>query len=195
MGVLLALMFIIGVIFISLLFAFYYSIMEEQIHLRNDVANIKDDLKKNSLPQGTQDNKTENLQAASCPDCPSGWVLIRSKCYYFQEKAETWERSHQDCAERNAILLVLNDRAELDSLLPRIGRERFWLGLRRNSSNIDEWLWADGSALTFSAWNEGEPNNDKNVEHCAEILGGQRSMNDRDCDNKIGYICESIWMC
>ncbi|XP_072255307.1 C-type lectin domain family 4 member G-like [Pyxicephalus adspersus] len=154
--VFLILMFVIVLISTSLLFVFYYSIMEEQSSLKNndknlteevsyfknDVANMRDDL--NNI------KKKDVLREAFCTSCRNEWKLIRSKCYYIEENVvKTWTRSRQDCAKRNGILLVLKDMDEMNSLLPVIGQGRFWLGLRRNSSDMEAWLWADGSALTF----------------------------------------------
>ncbi|XP_077327145.1 uncharacterized protein LOC143961939 [Lithobates pipiens] len=153
--------------------------------LKQSVARITDDLKK---------IKNGNIRD-SCTSCPSGWQLIQSNCYYFQANGETWERSRVECEKLNGDILILKDKAELDSLLPTIAYGRYWIGLRRDNNNIHNWLWADGSRLTFSAWNTGEPNNDHKKEHCAEILGGPKSMNDRDCEDKIGYICKSAWTC
>ncbi|XP_073479304.1 uncharacterized protein [Aquarana catesbeiana] len=153
--------------------------------LKESVANLTDDLKK---------IKNENIQD-SCTSCPSGWQLIKSNCYYFQANGETWERSRVICETLNGDILILKDKAELDSLLPAIGNRRYWIGLRRDNKNINNWLWADGNRLTFSAWNAGEPNNEHNSEHCAEILGGPKSMNDRNCEDNIGYICKRAWTC
>ncbi|XP_073479330.1 uncharacterized protein [Aquarana catesbeiana] len=136
----------------------------------------------------------ENIQD-SCTSCPSGWQLIKSNCYYFQAKEETWTRSREECDSRKGVMLILKDKAELDSLLPTIESGTYWIGLRRDSGNINHWLWADGSSLSFSPWYAGEPNNHKGNEHCAEIVGKVQSMNDRNCEDKRGYICEKAWTC
>ncbi|XP_040203044.1 perlucin-like protein isoform X2 [Rana temporaria] len=154
--------------------------------LKESVGNITDGLKK---------IKNENIQEASCTSCPNGWQLIKSNCYYFQDEGVSWDRSQEECEKRNGVIVILKDKAELDSLLPTIGYQRYWLGLRRDNKDINNWLWADGSRLTFSAWNTGEPNNEHNSEHCAEILGGPKSMNDRNCEANIGYICKRAWTC
>ncbi|XP_018425510.1 PREDICTED: C-type lectin mannose-binding isoform-like [Nanorana parkeri] len=194
-------------------------LIEAVSNLNKSVASIMEDLNK---------MKKEGIKEASCTTCPSGWIQIGSRCYFFQDYEETWEKSREECAKRDGVLLILRDGAELGemdlpdcsrtqgssghplggaahmsvvpiefmiSLLPAIGVNRYWLGLRRDSADVSSWLWVDGSRVTFSAWNDGEPNNDKDNEHCAEILGGPHKMNDRSCDSKIGYICKSAWTC
>ncbi|XP_077327194.1 C-type lectin domain family 4 member K-like [Lithobates pipiens] len=220
LGILLILAFIAAVIIMSLLFISYKSINEEIRHMKNEdsgltqdvsdlqksVTNITDDLNKIQVILTKVANIMDDLNKIkliinkaniqdSCTSCPSGWRLIKSNCYYFQPNGETWEKSREECEKRNGIMLILKDKAELDSLLPTIGSGRYWLGLKRDRENINNWLWADGSSLSFSPWNTGEPNNDKGREHCAEILGGLQSMNDRNCEDKIGYICEKAWIC
>lgn len=48
-----------------------------------------------------------------------------------------------------------------------------YIGLIRNEENLDEWLWADGSEVSYTNWNDGEPNN-KN-EKAGEVYDNKRS--------------------
>ena len=43
----------------------------------------------------------------------------------------------------------------------------------RNKENIQEWMWADGSKVNYTNWNEGEPNSEN--ETVAEIYDSTRS--------------------
>ncbi|XP_066446128.1 CD209 antigen-like protein C isoform X2 [Eleutherodactylus coqui] len=139
--------------------------------------------------------KSVDITEGSCKTCPPAWKMIKSNCYYFSSSSQTWERSKELCVERNGILLVIKKEFEMISLWPTIRQQRYWIGLKRNPENIDQWEWTDGSPLTFSAWNEGEPNNDRDNEHCAEVLGGRQSWNDCPCNNKLNYICKGVWTC
>ncbi|XP_068128362.1 perlucin-like protein [Hyperolius riggenbachi] len=198
--VLLIVTFVILAILTGILFSHYSTMVEELTVLKkNDlkkdvsdlwqsVGNIMGDLSKIK----TKVDTTEG----NCTSCPARWKLIRSHCYYFQsQQPKSWEGAREDCATRNGILVVMKNLFEMNALLPTIGRERYWLGLKRDSENTDRWIWADGSSLTFEAWNEGEPNNDKDNEHCAEIMGGLQLWNDRTCDHRISYICKGVWTC
>ncbi|XP_040198100.1 CD209 antigen-like protein C [Rana temporaria] len=164
LGVLLILTFITLVILTSFLFISNRIIGEEMSQMRNG--------------------------NSSC--CPEGWIPIGSKCYYFQNTTETWERSREECTKNYSVLLILKNKDELDSLLPFMEGDRYWIGLRRDTQNSTRWVWVDGTPLTFSAWNKGEPNNQYGRENCTEIKKNVRSMNDVPCDIKKHYICKAL---
>ncbi|XP_044135029.1 perlucin-like protein [Bufo gargarizans] len=205
----LALMVILGIIFIILgiltgiLFGHYSTMNDELSVLKYNVSDpvIKNDVSElwksvsNIMGDLSKIKDRVDITEGTCTTCPAGWKLIKSNCYYFSTKSETWERSKDMCAERNGILLVIKNSFEMSSLLPFIKQGRYWLGLKRNPDDLDMWEWTDGSPLTYSNWNEGEPNNDRNNEHCAEIMGGVQSWNDLPCSNTATYICKGIWIC
>ncbi|XP_072255824.1 perlucin-like protein [Pyxicephalus adspersus] len=197
----LVIIFVILAILTGILFGHYSTMVNELTVLKHNVSDTKNDTNDlwksvdNIMGDLSKIKTKVDTTEGTCSSCPPGWKLIRSYCYYFKSSLETWEQSREQCATRNGILLVLKDMYEMNALLPTIGKSRYWIGLRRDSENTDTWLWADGTPLTFSAWNEGEPNNDHDEEHCAEILGGVQSWNDRNCEHRLGYICRGVWTC
>ncbi|XP_077327155.1 C-type lectin domain family 4 member G-like isoform X2 [Lithobates pipiens] len=213
LGVLLTLAFIALVILTSFFFIYYKSIKEEMSHLKNSNSGLtKDvsDLQKSDsgLTKDVSDlqksvtNMTDDLNElkliinkgkSSC--CPEGWLPIGANCYYFPQTLETWEKSREECTKNYSILLILKNKNELDSLLPFLEGDRYWIGLRRDTKDSSRWLWIDGAPLTFSAWAEGEPNNAKDNENCAEIRKSVRSLNDVPCDTKKHYICKVLSRC
>lgn len=65
--------------------------------------------------------------------------------------------------------------------------DSLWIGA---SDILDEgqWIWvSDGSNLTFSLWNDNEPNNAGTGEDCCEIEMG---WNDSPCDLTNPYVCK-----
>ncbi len=54
---------------------------------------------------------------------------------------------------------------------------RGWIGFTDAASEGD-FQWTDGSAVTFTNWAPGEPNNANNTEHYAELLGSNGLWND-----------------
>lgn len=197
----LVIIFVILAILTAILFGHYSTMVNELTVLKHNVSTSNSDASDlwksvdNIMGDLSKIKTKVDTTGGSCSTCPQGWKLIRSFCYYFRSNSETWERSQEQCAARNGVLLIIQDVFEMNALLPTIGKGRYWIGLKRDSENTDMWLWADGSPLTFSAWNEGEPNNDHDEEHCAEILGGVQSWNDRNCEHRLGYICRGVWTC
>ncbi|XP_040202238.1 perlucin-like protein [Rana temporaria] len=197
----LIIIFVILALLTGLLFGHYATMVDELTVLKYNVSNSKSDTSDlwksvdNIMGDMSKIKTQVDITGGSCSSCPPGWKLIRNYCYYFKSTSETWEKSREKCATLNGVLLIMKDINEMNALLPTIGKGRYWLGLKRSSEDTDIWVWADETPLTFSAWNEGEPNNDHDEEHCAEILGGVQAWNDRNCQHKIGYICRGVWTC
>ncbi|XP_073444860.1 C-type lectin-like [Dendrobates tinctorius] len=205
----LALIVTLGIIFIILgilsgiLFGHYKTLSDELTVLKFNVSEpvMKNDVSElwksvsNIMGDLSKLKDKVNVSEGSCKSCPHEWTQIRSYCYFFSRNSETWERSKDYCAYRNGILISLENDFEMNSLLKMIKQDNYWLGLRRNPEDIETWEWTDGSPLTFSAWNAGEPNNDYEKEHCAEIIGKVQLWNDLPCSERRKFLCKGIWSC
>ncbi|CAM2095166.1 unnamed protein product, partial [Caretta caretta] len=84
---------------------------------------------------------------SGCKLCPTDWQLHGDKCYWVGSGSKTWSESRSDCSARGSQLLVIRDKAELESLQPLTrGTYQFWVGLSRPSPE-KAWTWLDGSPL------------------------------------------------
>ena len=73
-----------------------------------------------------------------------------------------------------------------------------WIGAHRVGPYTDpiprndQFTWIDGSALEFSNWSGGQPDNYNGGEFCVEVNRfGPTTWNDQPCDSKNdNYICQ-----
>ena len=80
------------------------------------------------------------------------------------------------------------------------GGQRAWIGAHRVGPftdpvpRNDQWTWIDGSAMEFSNWSAGQPDNHEGDEFCLELNNGFDYLwNDLPCDsvhNRDYYICQ-----
>jgi hypothetical protein len=115
----------------------------------------------------------------------------------------TWSAARDRCAAEGASLPIASSQADDDRLLADLGsllsltptlRFGAWLG----SSDLaveGTWVWVDGTAVSYTAWRSGEPNNgfysgvQHAVENCGELeYDGQ--WDDQSCDGLHPYACE-----
>uniref|UniRef100_A0A670K0U1 C-type lectin domain-containing protein n=1 Tax=Podarcis muralis TaxID=64176 RepID=A0A670K0U1_PODMU len=77
--------------------------------------------------------------------CPIRWVLYAGKCYFFSAEEKTWNDSQEDCAQSNAYLAVVNNKAELMFLFNRTNHFEYFIGLTQQGSK-GLWRWIDNRA-------------------------------------------------
>ncbi|XP_060591207.1 lactose-binding lectin l-2-like, partial [Ruditapes philippinarum] len=136
--------------------------------------------------------------------CPKGWKERPSSgtCYYISDKTDekTWEKAMLTCKHRQGDMVKIDSiqekswlRNEIQSQLKFQNTDKWWIGLN-NRPRFDNnyYKWGDGSSLNSNIlrWNPGEPNNSGGREHCAQYMMTTDSINDKDCDLSMPYICE-----
>uniref|UniRef100_A0A667ZMZ5 C-type lectin domain-containing protein n=1 Tax=Myripristis murdjan TaxID=586833 RepID=A0A667ZMZ5_9TELE len=89
-----------------------------------------------------------------CNPCQRGWLLSpsESSCYLVittnnYRELKTWEEAGEDCRQRNADLVVIENKQEQEFIheISDSDLYGYWIGLRRTSG---VWKWVDGSDLT-----------------------------------------------
>ncbi|XP_031755203.1 CD209 antigen-like protein C isoform X3 [Xenopus tropicalis] len=168
--------FIFLIILTSLVFI-HYSIVTSQLQQADEEKAIL-------VSQIMTINQTLEL---TCRRCPSGWRMVNSFCYYFDNNQQTWEEANSNCVNTTSVLLILDDDKEMKALVPLIGSEHYWIGMYRVAPGQNKWKWINGRDLHFTSWLQNEPNNLGN-ENCVEIYNG--GWNDRICTAKYSYICK-----
>ncbi|XP_036703537.1 C-type lectin domain family 4 member G isoform X3 [Balaenoptera musculus] len=133
----------------------------------------------------------------SCEECPKSWLPFQGSCYLFSTQRATWVEAQRHCEGARAHLVIVGGLDEQGFLSRNIGGRGYWLGLRavRRARRIQGYQWVDGVPLSFSYWNQGEPNDSLGREDCIMILR-TGMWNDAPCDNRDdSWICEKRLSC
>ncbi|KAL6466924.1 hypothetical protein MHYP_G00247280 [Metynnis hypsauchen] len=85
--------------------------------------------------------------------------------YFISTGGKIWTESRQDCRERGADLVIINNKEEQDFIEILRRGQRAWIGLTDRETEA-AWKWVDGSALTTAFWGHNEPNNSAGDEDC-----------------------------
>ncbi|XP_070683637.1 CD209 antigen-like protein E [Pempheris klunzingeri] len=132
--------------------------------------------------------------SVSSQQCPAGWMEINCRCYFLSTVEKTWEDSRQYCRSESADLVVINDKQEQRALYRLDGNAHllFWIGLY-DTAGIFKWV--DGSPLTQSFWQSGQPDHGgPNIrEDCVEMYHFNPELanwNDAPCRHKLRWLCE-----
>ncbi|XP_067088362.1 CD209 antigen-like protein C isoform X2 [Osmerus mordax] len=115
------------------------------------------------------------------------WTAFGHSCYFLSTEDKMWNESRLDCRERGAELAVINTREEQEFITRIVVSSWMWIGLTDQQTE-GTWIWVDGTPLTTTYWNSGEPNDVNGGEDCAMIL--RVGWNDFPCGNRLSWICE-----
>ncbi|XP_056225735.1 asialoglycoprotein receptor 1-like isoform X1 [Seriola aureovittata] len=131
---------------------------------------------------------------ASSQKCPADWREINSRCYFLSSEQKTWGESRKYCQRNGSDLVVIDSEQEQAALYRLDGNTDllFWIGLY-NTNGIFKWV--DGSALTKSFWQDGQPGDGgPNREDCVEMYHFnplKANWNDAPCGQKRRWLCET----
>ncbi|XP_014596881.1 C-type lectin domain family 4 member G isoform X2 [Equus caballus] len=152
-----------------------------------------------------EDIRTELLRAleaarlrnSSCEQCPASWLPFQGSCYFFSEITATWDEAQRRCVGASAHLVIVRGLEEQGFLSRNTRGRGYWLGLRavRRARKIQSYQWVDGVSLSFSYWNQGEPNDAQGREDCVMMLR-TGMWNDAPCNSeRDSWICEKRQSC
>ncbi|KAL3996243.1 kelch repeat and BTB domain-containing protein 12 [Sarotherodon galilaeus] len=120
--------------------------------------------------------------------CQENWVAFSDSLYHVSSKQKSWEESRRDCLKKGSDLMIINSREEQNFV--NQFKKHLWIGLT-DSETEGTWKWLNGTQMTTSYWNSGEPNGGR-TENCGQIKAydSQNSWNDAPCSNQHFWICE-----
>lgn len=126
----------------------------------------------------------------SCQGCALG--LMADHAYSYCPGPLTFAEARATCMGFGGDLVVIDDQAEQDFLLAQpVAAGPNYIGLSDEATE-GTFVWVDGSALGFTAWNTGEPNNALDGEDCAQLAAPEGVWNDIACTTASAFVCEAI---
>jgi surface polysaccharide O-acyltransferase-like enzyme len=105
---------------------------------------------------------------------------------------KSFDDATSQCEKLGAHLVVLETEAEHDTVLAgfkELSQESFWIGLT-DREREGHWVWSDDSPLTYDAWVQGQPDDYRGQEDCAQNNWRSDRWNDLSCDARLPYVCE-----
>ncbi len=142
--------------------------------------------------------KVETIDSVAQPVEMVKPVVVGNKKYQVFTDVMTWKEAKAQCEKlggRLAIVTSQEDNDQLTKLVKEAGLNEAWLGAT-DEVKEGEWVWVDGSPMTFKNWGPGQPNNKQNREHYLLLWGAQNGkwsdQPDRSTEHRPGFICEMV---
>ncbi len=133
---------------------------------------------------GAVDEYSErNTSCGSCAYEVTGSGVVQSYC----DEPVTWPEALQRCMDLGASLAILHSSTENDEVFATTAGDDTWIGLSDADLERD-WVWHDGTAVDFDAWEPGQPN-DLGGEDCGHMRAEAGTWNDDECTNTHSYVC------
>ncbi|XP_078127747.1 C-type lectin domain family 4 member E-like [Sander vitreus] len=125
--------------------------------------------------------------------CPDSWKRFGYSFYFKSEKRNYWFGSRDDCEQRRADLVVINNEEEQKFVTELSKDGEYWIGLRyRRRQGEWKWEWVDGSLLTETFWAAGLPHVDGNftAATCCDQRGKWTQRSEVRYNGPKKWICE-----
>lgn len=106
------------------------------------------------------DEKAVDCGGTTCDPCSVSEVLYTELRGGDAGLGLGWVASKNDCLSMGMTLPVIHSQEMLDELYEHVDSTVIWIGLT-DSEEEEEYVWVDGSSLTFENWGEREPKNNQ----------------------------------
>ena len=113
--------------------------------------------------------------------------------YLFCTSGQSWNDASAACQSLGYHLVSIADDAEntwVDNTADTYSTSKWHIGFTDQWSE-GTWVWSDGSPVTYTNWQSGEPNGGTN-ESCAQVnrFHPSTTWNDEPCGQGLPFVCE-----
>ncbi|KAG9348011.1 hypothetical protein JZ751_004030 [Albula glossodonta] len=120
-----------------------------------------------------------------------GWIEYNDTQYYINSQKLAMEDARAYCKKNFGDLVVISSESERKFVWKQISRgheEQYYIGMTVGLDKSFQWM--DGSPVTYSAWEQNEPNFANNDENCVTIYKSMGFWNDVNCGVALPSICK-----
>uniref|UniRef100_A0A1S4FT83 Uncharacterized protein n=2 Tax=Aedes aegypti TaxID=7159 RepID=A0A1S4FT83_AEDAE len=121
--------------------------------------------------------------------------------FFIPSLKANWYKAVEFCTTLDKRLASIENQAKSDAIAQYVRESdkfanvsRLWIGASDLAEEgVFTWLHNE-QLLTYTLWNENEPNNNDKKEHCVELTyhTGKWFWNDMECAYDTYFICEEI---
>ncbi len=111
-----------------------------------------------------------------------------TRVYIHVNEWKTWSNAQSYCRQHYKDLSTVSSTEENLRLRSMLGGNHAWIGMHRNLTNLDQFIWSDGDLKTnFYQWKGGQPNEKDSNQSCVEVDG--EGWADFGCYNSLPFFC------
>ncbi|XP_043550432.1 lymphocyte antigen 75-like [Chiloscyllium plagiosum] len=129
----------------------------------------------------------------SSTECEAGWLAYNGFCYYMNRQDLKWDDADSSCKSNESHLISIHSLADVELVVSKLHEAysyEIWTGLRSDQFPA-LFKWSDGSPVTFTYWDQAQPNIPCNTtEHCVSYGGKLGQWKISECDSKLSYVCK-----
>ncbi|KAI4806365.1 hypothetical protein KUCAC02_017193 [Chaenocephalus aceratus] len=119
-----------------------------------------------------------------------GWIIYNDTQYLINKDYLDMEAARAFCKKGFGDLAVITGESERKFLWKQVPKTsgQFYIGL---TVNLDKsFSWIDGSPVSYTAWEQNEPNFSNNDENCVTLYSSMGYWNDINCGMELPSICK-----
>ena len=109
-------------------------------------------------------------------------------CYGLRTIKKNWNEAKAYCATLGGHLTKMDSEEKKDFLNSKMGHYTFWLGAS-DSASEGTWVWYDGSPVSWTYWNSGQPEQRTSSWDCMAWVGSWRRWRDLGCNYDRYSVC------
>ncbi|XP_061614123.1 macrophage mannose receptor 1 isoform X1 [Phyllopteryx taeniolatus] len=120
-----------------------------------------------------------------------GWLVYNDSQYFINMDQQPMEAARAFCNKNFAELAVITAESERKFLWKQIlkgSEDQYYIGLTVNLDHSFSWL--DETPVTYTAWEQNEPNFANNDENCVTIYKSMGYWNDINCGMELPSVCK-----